>query len=150
MKRIDHINFVVADLDAMTAFYRDTLGLRVSKQISIDGPWIEAVTGLANAKADVVYLEPETGPGVELICYRRPQGSRPERLSQANTPGLRHAAFRVDDLDGVIRKLEDAGAHVQSDVQQVPTDQADFAGRQKRIVYFQDPEGNLLELCQFR
>lgn len=150
MERIDHINVVVADLDAMTEFYQTVLGLRVTKQISIDGPWIEAVTGLANAKADVAYLEPETGPGVELICYRRPQGSRPERLGQANTPGLRHAAFRVDDLDGAIRKLKDAGAHVLSDVQQVPADQVDFAGLQKRIIYFYDPEGNLLELCQFR
>ena len=150
MKRIDHINFVVADLDAMTAFYRDGLELRVTKQITIEGPWIEAVSGLKDAVADVVYLEPDGGPGVELICYRRPQSARPEQLGQANTPGLRHAAFRVDDLDGVIRKLKDAGARVQSDVQQVPTTQVDFAGQQKRIVYFLDPEGNLLELCQFR
>ena len=150
MERIDHINFVVDDLDAMTEFYRDTLGLCVTREITISGPWIEAVTGLANAQADVVYLEPETGPGVELIRYRRPQGSRPERLNQANTPGLRHAAFRVDDIDDVIRKLKDAGARVLGDVQEVPTTQVDFSGRQKRIVYFQDPEGNLLELCQFR
>ena len=150
MTRIDHINFVVADLDAMTAFYRDALGLTVTKQITISGPWIETVTGLPDARGDVVYLEPETGPGVELICYRRPQGSRPAELGRANTPGLRHAAFSVDDLDAVIQKLENAGGRILSEVQQVPADQVDFGGLQKRIVYFHDPEGNLLELCEFR
>ena len=150
MKRIDHINLVVGDLDAMTSFYRDALGLRMTRQITIDGPWIEAVTGLANVEADVVYLAPDTGPGVELIRYRRPRASRPAGLDRANTPGLRHAAFQVDDLDGAVRRLKDAGAHLLSDVQEVPTAQVDFAGRQKRVVYFRDPEGNLLELCQFR
>ena len=134
----------------MTAFYRDVLGLRVTKQITIGGPWIETLTGLVDAEADVVYLAPDTGPGVELICYRRPQASRPPQLGQGNTPGLRHVAFAVDDLDGTVQKLKDAGAHVLSDVQQVPTTQVDFGGRQKRVVYFHDPEGNLLELCQFR
>ena len=128
MTRIDHINFVVFDLDAMTAFYRDALGLTVSKRITISGPWIEAVTGLDGAKGDVVYLEPEAGPGVELIRYRRPQGSRPEELGRANTPGLRHAAFSVDDLDGAIQKIKDAGGRVLSDVQEVPAEQVDFGG----------------------
>ncbi len=150
MERIDHINFVVADLDAMTAFYRDGLGLTVTKEITIEGPWIETISGLKDAVADVVYLTPDDGPGVELISYRRPQVPRPAGLDQANTPGLRHAAFRVEDLDGVVQRLKGAGARVLSEVQQVPTTQVDFGGLQKRIIYFHDPEGNLLELCEFR
>jgi hypothetical protein len=31
----------------------------------------------------------------------------------------------------------------------VPTAQVAFAGAQKRLVYFRDPEGNLLELCEY-
>ena len=46
IERIDHVNLVVEDLAAMTAFYRDVLGLEVTKQITIRGGWIEAVTGL--------------------------------------------------------------------------------------------------------
>jgi catechol 2,3-dioxygenase-like lactoylglutathione lyase family enzyme len=33
---IDHVNLVVADLDVMTAFYRDVLGFHVTKQVTID------------------------------------------------------------------------------------------------------------------
>jgi catechol 2,3-dioxygenase-like lactoylglutathione lyase family enzyme len=149
MDRIDHVNLVVGDLETMAAFYRDTLGLAVTKRITICGPWIEAITGLAGAEADVVYLEPASGPGVELICYRTPGASRPERLGEANTPGLRHVAFQVDDLAGLLQQLRAAHAPVLSDVQEVPTEQVEFGGRQKRIVYCRDPEGNLLELCQF-
>ncbi len=149
MERIDHVNLVVGDLDAMATFYRDTLGLGITRRITICGPWIEAITGLADAEADVVYLEPTSGPGVELICYRTPRASRPGRLGEANTPGLRHVAFQVDDLKSLIQKLKAANAQVLSDVQEVPTEQVEFGGRQKRTVYCRDPEGNLLELCQF-
>ncbi len=38
-----------------------------------------------------------------------------------------------------------------SAVHRVPTSQVTYAGgAQKRLVYFRDPEGNLLELCEYR
>ena len=33
------------------------------------------------------------------------------------------------------------------EIQQVPATQVDYADVRKRLVYFRDPEGNLLELC---
>ena len=53
---IDHVNLVVGDMQAMLAFYRDLLGLRLTKQATIRGPWIEAVTGLAHGEAVLVAL----------------------------------------------------------------------------------------------
>jgi hypothetical protein len=38
-----------------------------------------------------------------------------------------------------------------SQIQLVPDSQVTYAGGlRKRLVYFQDPEGNLLELCEYR
>lgn len=145
--RIDHLNIVVEDLARMTAFYRDVLGLRVTKEVSIRGPWIEAVTGLADAEADVIYLEADAAAGLELICYRKPEGERPAGLEGANTRGIRHLAFRVTDLDAMFASLSAAGVRFVSNIETVPTTQAEFGNRQKRIVYCLDPEGNLLELC---
>ena len=150
LERLDHVNLVVADLAAMTAFYRDMLGLRVTRDITIDGAWIETLTGLAGAVADVVYLEAPSGPPVELICYRTPQGTRPPGLEAANTQGIRHIAFRVEDVEAMVASLREAGIELLSDIQAVPTAQVEFGDRQKRIVYCRDPEGNLLELCQYR
>lgn len=149
IEQVDHVNVVVADLPAMTRFYRDVLGLRLAKQVSIRGPWIEAVTGLKGAAADVALLEAGTGAGVELIQYRCPEGARPARLGDPHTPGIRHIAFRVDDMDVAVARLSQAGVEFLSPVQTVPTDQVDFVGRSKRIVYCRDPEGNLLELAAY-
>jgi catechol 2,3-dioxygenase-like lactoylglutathione lyase family enzyme len=150
LRRLDHVNLVVEDLAAMTAFYRDVLGLRLSKEVAISGDWIEAVTKLEDVEADVAYLEGDAGAGLELIRYRTPEGSRPAALERPNSKGIRHIAFRVDDLDPLVSALKAKGVRLLSGIQRVPTEQVDFGGVQKRIVYCLDPEGNLVELCAFQ
>jgi len=146
---IDHVNIVVEDLPRMVAFYRDVLGLRLVRRVTISGRWISTVTGLEAAEADVVYLEGRGPTGLELICYRNPRKQRPADLQHANTPGIRHIALRTEDLDAIVASLRAAGAGLLSDVQEVPTTQVDFGPRRKRIVYCRDPEGNLVELCSY-
>ncbi len=149
IERIDHVNLVVEDLPAMTAFYREVLGLRVTREVSIRGDWIEALTGLEDVEADVVYLEAQTGAPLELISYRTPRGPRPDGLGAPNTMGIRHVAFHVQNLDELVERVKASGQGSVSEVQTVPAAQVEFAGRQKRIVYCRDPEGNLLELCHY-
>ena len=148
---LDHVNIVVADLDRMVAFYRDVLGLRVTKQVTISGEWVASVVGLSDVHADVVYLDFEAGPRIELIRYNRPSASRPEGIDRPNAQGLRHLAFKIDDIEAVVAKLKSAGVRFFSDVRRVPDSQVTYAGGiRKRLLYFQDPEGNLLELCEYK
>jgi methylmalonyl-CoA/ethylmalonyl-CoA epimerase len=147
IQRIDHVNLVVNDLPAMIGFYRDILGLEVTRQATIRGSWIEAVTGLADVEADVVFLEMPEGPSIELLRYRTPRGSQPSDLGRSNTLGLRHLAFRVRNIDAMVASMRSAGVKFLGEVQQVPSAQVDYADVHKRLVYFHDPEGNLLELC---
>jgi glyoxylase I family protein len=101
--------------------------------------------------ADVVYLDLATGPRIELIRYNRPPMQRPAGIDKPNAQGLRHMAFRVDDIDAIVAKLSAAGVKFFSSIQTVPDAQVTYAGGvRKRIVYFQDPEGNLLEFCEYR
>lgn len=151
IERIDHVNLVVTDLDGMCAFYERVLGLRQSKRVTIEGAWIDAVVGLPGVRADVVYLDATDGPRVELIRYQRPAGARPGGLDVANTRGLRHLAFRVTDIERAAVDLRAAGVEPLSPVALVPDAQVTYAGGvRKRLVYFRDPEGNLLELCEYR
>jgi catechol 2,3-dioxygenase-like lactoylglutathione lyase family enzyme len=148
---IDHVNLVVEDLEAMTAFYRDVLGLAVTKRATISGEWIGAVVGLGDVEADVVYLDFPAGPRIELLRYKRPQLGRPPNVDLPNAPGIRHLAFQVDDIDAAAARLSRAGVKLFSDVKTVPDAQVTYAGGiRKRLVYFQDPEGNLLELCEYK
>ena len=149
IERIDHVNLVVNDMPRMIGFYQDALGLQLTKRATISGAWIGAVTGLAQVEAEVAFLEPPAGPAIELICYRTPPGVRPEGQGVANNQGFRHLAFRVEDIDRLVVKMEAAGVRFLSPVQHVPATQVDYADVRKRIVYCRDPEGNLLELCAF-
>lgn len=150
LESIDHVNLVVQDLEKMSGFYTSVLGLEVTRRFSISGQWIDRTVGLKDVVADGVYLDPPRGPRIELIRYQRPEAQRPERLGDANTPGLRHLAFRVDDIEQIVARLREAGVEFLSDVQHVPTEQVSYGGAQKHIVYFPDPEGNLLELCEYK
>jgi len=151
LRCIDHINIVVRDLAGMLQFYCDVLGLVLSKDVTISGPWIEKVVGLKDVEARVVYLELAEGPRIELIEYVSPKGDRPPNLGAPNTHGLRHMAFRVDDIDLAASKLREAGVELFSDVQLVSGEQVTYAGGvRKRLVYFRDPEDNLLELCEYK
>jgi catechol 2,3-dioxygenase-like lactoylglutathione lyase family enzyme len=151
IQSIDHVNLVVRDLKRMTEFYRDVLGLRVTKEVSISGEWIDEVVGLKGVSGDVVYLELPSGPRIELIDYKSPSGVEQGVDNQPNVFGLRHMAFRVSSIEAVAEKLSATGIAFQSEVKTVPDAQVTYAGGvRKRLVYFRDPEGNLLELCEYR
>lgn len=147
---IDHVNLVVEDLDGVAHFYQELLGLKITRRVTISGRWIDQTVGLDDVIGEVIYLDPPAGPRVELIRYRAPAADRPAGLGQSNTPGLRHLAFRVRDIDGIVTKLRDAGVKFLSPIQRVPTEQVSYGDVQKHIVYFHDPEGNLLELCEYK
>ena len=149
IKHIDHVNLVVADMPAMIDFYCNVLGMRLARQVTISGSWIDDVTGLKDVTADVAFLEATAGPKIELLYYHRPQGSRAPGQEIPNTLGLRHLAFRVSDIEQLVACIRAAGVPLLSEIHCVPTAQVPYAETQKRLVYFRDPEGNLLELCAY-
>jgi glyoxylase I family protein len=145
--RLDHVNIVVSDLERAERFYGGVLGLRRGFERVLEGEWIERVTGLPGARAHCVFYEPEGGGRVELLQYLSPRGEPlfPNRLPQ--TPGLRHLAFEVNDLDALCERLRRAGIALVSPPIVVPFPVADV-GR-KRLCYFHDPEGVLLEVAEY-
>jgi len=149
--RIDHVNIVVSDLEKMVHFYCSLLGLKETKRVTISGDWVAATVGLTDVHADVVYLELPAGPRIELIRYNTPTMDRPAGVDRPHAPGLRHLAFTVSDIEALVAKLRERGVRFFSEVQTVPSAQVTYANDvRKRLVYFQDPEGNLLELCEYR
>jgi catechol 2,3-dioxygenase-like lactoylglutathione lyase family enzyme len=146
---IDHVNLVVADMRAMIDFYCNTLGMQLARQVTIRGAWIDDVTGLQDVEADVAFLEMPGGPAIELLYYHRPQGSRAYGQGVPNTLGFRHLAFRVTDIERIAEAITSAGVPLLSKIHCVPTAQVPYAQTEKRLVYFRDPEGNLLELCAY-
>ncbi len=150
LERIDHLNIVVDDMQRMVDFYTKVLGMRATKQAVIAGPWIQDVTGLSSVEAEVVFLETAGKTTIELIHYRKPEGnSRLQGLERPNVQGFRHIAFRVTEIDQLVESIKAAGVKMLGAVQQVPDAQVEYGDQKKHLVYFHDPEGNLLELCAY-
>jgi catechol 2,3-dioxygenase-like lactoylglutathione lyase family enzyme len=151
LESIDHVNIVVRDLDRIAHLYSRVLGMKITKRVAISGPWIDQTVGLTSVHADVIYLDLQEGARLELIRYNRPAAEAPDGLGESNTPGLRHLAFRVRNIEAIVQMLKNEGIRFLSDVQLVPSSQVTYAGNaQKHLVYFQDPEGNLMELCEYK
>ena len=147
---LDHVNIVVHDIVIMSRFYQGVLGMTVYKTASITGKWVDAISGLSNVLAEVVFLNGGGDTNIELIEYKNPVGKTLPLLGTPNTFGIRHLAFRVSDIEKIVNRCKVLGVAMEHEVQDVPTSQVSFSGsRRKRLCYFRDPEGNLLEFCGY-
>ena len=115
---LGHIGIFVRDLEKMVAFYRDFLGLQVTKQ---------------NWRAGTVFLsaDPEAADHQIALVRGRPEGEEPKLIQQIS---FRCAA--LDDVRQFHRRLVAAGYRIQRVV-----NHASAIG-----CYFYDPEGNCAEV----
>jgi len=150
IRSIDHINLVVADLERSVAFYTEVLGFRKTQDVVMEGDWIEEIIGLRGVKGLVAFVEPPGGGvRIELLQYVTPAGVARSENSRANTRGLRHVAFRVDDIAAMAARLRAAGVTLFSEPVRVPRGVAKFAAGDKTLLYFLDPDGVILELAEY-
>lgn len=151
IRAIDHINFVVSDLERSVRFYTELLGFRESKRAHLEGDWIERIVGLKGVVADVAFIVAPAGePRIELLCYKTPKGESIPANSLANTVGIRHIAFRVDDIHASAKKLRDAGVKLLSNPVIVPETVVTHDAGHKMLCYFHDPDGILLEITEYK
>ena len=61
---------------------------------------------------------PDGQANLELIKYYRPSDEKGIQQPSANTLGIRHIAFVVEDIEAVVAKLKAKGQAIFSEVQQ--------------------------------
>ena len=150
IRAIDHLNIVVRDMARSLRFYTDVLGFTKTKEAHLEGDWIGRIVGLDGVKAHAVFIVAPGGePRIELLQYFAPPGQSLPENSRANTLGLRHVAFRVDDMAAAVAKLKAAGVTLFSEPVRVPAGVVKFAAGDKTLVYFLDPDGVILELAEY-
>lgn len=139
IQRMDHVGIVVEDLPAATAFFVG-LGLEVQREGSVEGGWVERIVGLEGVRADFAIVQTPDGHGrLELTKYHAPQGPGGDGGAPANTPGIRHVAFAVEDIDAVVADLAARGAHLVGGLER-------YKGY--RMCYVRGPEGIVVELSE--
>lgn len=140
IRKLDHVGIVVEDLPAAKAFFLD-LGFEVQGEGGLEGALLENVVSLPDAKTEFVMLQtPDGGANLELIKYHRPPDEAGIQPNAANTLGIRHIAFVVEDLDAIVAHLKKNGTEIFSEIQR-------FEGSYK-LCYVRGPEGIILELAE--
>jgi catechol 2,3-dioxygenase-like lactoylglutathione lyase family enzyme len=101
---------------------------------------VDRVVGLESVRAEFAMVETPDGHGqLELTKFHAPSGRGGDRHAPANTPGIRHVAFAVDDIDAVVASLRARGAEL---VGEVVCYEDSY-----RLCYVRGPEGIIVELA---
>src|SRR3954470_24407861 len=104
-----HVGLVVEDLDETVRFLA-LLGFDCGEPGVFSGEWIDRIIGLEEVTVEVVMARgPDGGDMLEVLRSRAPAAGAAEPAPAANRPGLRHVAFRVDDVRGVVDLVREGG-----------------------------------------
>ncbi len=142
LKKINHVNIVVSNLDETKAFFIQ-LGFEVGDESELTGEWISSIVGLPDVRARYVTLSlPGTETNLELIEYTSPPSEKDPNMDKANQIGFRHIAFEVNNIENEVCRLKDKGIKFLSAIITYPK-------TGKRLVYFWGPDRILLELAQY-
>jgi len=122
MSDVLHTAVRVTDLDAISAFYEDTLGLEKTKEFEAGGYLNYFVAGGSAAEIQFQYDEEDTEP--------------------VEPSGIGHLAVGVDDLDAAVAACVDE--HDSEVVNEAQT----FEDLGLRAAFVTDPEGYTVELIE--
>ncbi|MCF1616695.1 VOC family protein [Tetragenococcus koreensis] len=140
VQRIDHVGVIVNDLSSVKAFFLE-LGLRELGETEVKGKWVEQIIDLNDVKETVVMLEVPDGEAmIELVKFHFPTDDKGIQQNLPNTLGLRHIAFAVKDIEGIVAQLKKRGGELIGQVQ----NHEDIY----KLCYIRGPEGIILELAE--
>jgi catechol 2,3-dioxygenase-like lactoylglutathione lyase family enzyme len=140
IQRMDHVGIVVEDLAAATEFFVE-LGLVLQGEMAVEGRWVDRIVGLEGVRADIAMMQTPDGHGrLELVEFHSPSPQGGNRHAPANTPGLRHVAFAVEDIDDVVARLRAHGAELVGELERYEDSY--------RLCYVRGPEGIIVELAE--
>ena len=118
--KIEHIGIYAHDTVALADWYVDTLNLRVVQRLDKAG------------RPPIFFLEGDEGRVIELLPTDELHANR-----ALNAPGFSHIGLVVPDFDAAEKHLERKGVRLHG---------ARDTSNGWRIAYFEDPEGNTLEI----
>ena len=128
--RIDHLAIVVDDLEKALKFWRDGLGLEVSR-----------VEDLPEQGAEVTFLT-IGDQNVELVKPTDDESGM-SRFLEKRGPGMHHIALEVDDIQDSLDHLGAAGIRL---IHEVPVVGA--GGRRIAFIHPESTHGVLVELYE--
>ena len=129
-----HINFVSKDVPLMNNFYRDILGM---DEIPVDKFPRTKETKNRGYSGQINFV---TEGKIEMHLAERDLNVGFKNKQKINPVEKGHIAFRTDDLEAFIKKLEKDN---------IPySDYGTTFAKEWHQIFFYDPEGNIIEVHQ--
>ena len=140
IQRMDHVGIVVGDLAAAIGFFVE-LGLELEGETALEGPLVDRMAGLEGVRNSFAFMRtPDGHGGLELIQFHSPPAHDGDSHAPANTLGLRHITFGVDDIHDVLARLQARGAELVGEL--VNYEDTYW------LCYVRGPEGIIVELAE--
>ena len=135
-----HVGLVVEDRDETVRFL-SLLGFDCGEPAVFSGEWIDRIVGLENVTVEVVMARAPDGSDVfEVVRFISPSAGAQELAPAANRPGLRHIAFKVNDVRAVVDRVREGGWETVGEI--VDYESAFL------LCYVRGPEGLIVELAE--
>ena len=139
IQKIDHVGVIVNDLSAAKEFFLD-FGLEVKGEWEMEGELMGYAVRLNDAKVACVGMGTSDGQTwIELIKFYTPSDEKDIQLT-ANTLGIRHIAFAVEDIEAIVANLKKKGTEIFSEIKHYEDSY--------KLCYVRGPEGIILELAE--
>jgi glyoxylase I family protein len=122
LKTMHHIAIIVSDYEKSKHFYVNILGFQVLRETRRDD--------IGDIKLDLKFGESE----IEIF-YKK---DSPYRVTNPEACGLRHLAFKVDNIEEVVAELNEKGIETEEIRLDTVTN--------KKMTFFRDPDNLPLEL----
>ena len=140
IQRMEHVGIVVDDLAAATSFFHE-LGLEVQGTMAVEGRSVDRIVGLEGVRTDVAMMQTPDGNGrLELIKFHSPAHQGDNVHAPANTPGIRHILFVVEDIHTVVAGLRARGVELVGELVNY--------GDSYWLCYVRGPAGIIVELAE--
>ncbi|MPW23791.1 hypothetical protein GCT13_45685 [Paraburkholderia sp. CNPSo 3157] len=143
IRSVDHTGITVSSLQESLKFWTDVLGFEHLYTWQFENsPFVENLVGVAGASVDLAMVK-GYGHQIELLEYHSP-ADRTILKPRSCDVGSVHVAMYVDDLDAVLKRLEEANWTAVGPAQRIEGGERDGW----KLVYVRDPDGVTLEFLQ--
>lgn len=135
-----HTGIVVSDMERSLKFYQKLIGLKLVKDFSEKGDYIDTILGLSGVHLRMAKLVTDDGSMIELLHYIS-HPNQPPVKSKIYDLGCSHIAFAVDNIDEEYKRLSENGVKFNSFPYISPDGYA-------KVAYCHDPDGTSIELVE--
>jgi methylmalonyl-CoA/ethylmalonyl-CoA epimerase len=130
IKKINHVAIVVEDMDDALSFWRDALGIELSK-----------LSDVPAEKSQVAFMPVADGE-IELVMPTTNDSGIAKYLAKRGQ-GMHHLCLEVDDIEGMLAQLKAKGVRL---ITEEPRTSAD--GKKYAFIHPESARGVLVELYQ--